>query len=223
MRIRFFILAALILLPLLTLQAFSQTTSQPISGYDEISGNFIVGGGSLTQQAQAARSAEMGPLGKEILRDSSGSEHSSGAGTPQQTRSEVLNQTVTTQPSATNETAPAQPETPKQLAVISGGWTLELNGSTPRMASLAIFQNSDAVYGTGNINLDANTTITATASGTITGDKVNLDIVSLGKVSLYRIAMTVSGNSATGSYAAFRPGADSTTGTVNGVRAVPSS
>jgi hypothetical protein len=223
MRIRLFILAALILLSLLTLQAFSQTTSQPISGYDEISGNFIVGGGSLSQQAQAARAAEMGQLGKETPSDSSRSELSSGTGTPQQTRSEVLNQTVTTQQSATNATAPAQPETPTQQAVISGSWSLELNDSTPHMTSLTIFQNGDTVYGNGNINLDANTTITAAASGTVTGDKVDLDIVSLGKASLYRVVMTVKGDSATGSYTAFRPGAGSTTGTINGVRAVPSS
>ncbi len=223
MRIRLFILASLIFLSLLTLQAFSQNSSQSISGYDEVSGTFIVGGGSLTQQAQVARAAETGQTGKEILSESSGNELSSGASTPQQASSQELNQSVTSQPNATNATALAQPETPMQLAVISGSWSLELNDSMPHKAALAIFQNSDAVYGTGKINLDANTVMTAAASGTVTGDKVNLDIVSFGKVSLYRIIMTVSGNSATGSYTAFSPGAGSTTGTINGVRAVPSS
>jgi hypothetical protein len=96
----------------------------------------------------------------------------------------------------------------------------------PTKATLTIFQNGDAIYGTGNIDLDAKNVMTAAgASGIVAGDKVNLDIVSLGKVSLYRIVMTVSGNSATGSYTAFSPGATSTTttGTINGVRAVPSS
>jgi hypothetical protein len=53
-----------------------------------------------------------------------------------------------------------------------------LNDSASRKVILTIFQNGDAVYGTGNLNLDANTAMTAAASGTVTGDQVNLDIVS---------------------------------------------
>lgn len=163
----------------------------------------------------------MGQLGKETPSDSSRSELSSVAENSQQTRSEELNQTVTNQQSATNTAASDQPETPKQLVVISGGWTLELNGSTPSMASLAIFQNGDAVYGTGNINQDANTTVTAAASGTATGNNVNLNMVSSGKVRFYRVVLIVNGDSATGSYTAFSPNVGSTTDTINGVRAVP--
>jgi hypothetical protein len=92
-----------------------------------------------------------------------------------------------------------------------------------RNATLTLFQNGDAVYGTGKLDLDANTTLMAAASGTISDDKLNLDMVSLEKVSLYRIAMTVSGDSVTGSYTAFSPSATSTTGTAKGVRSVPSS
>ena len=100
----------------------------------------------------------------------------------------------------------------------SGSWSLVLNDSASRTAVLTLFQNGDAVYGTGNLNLDANTTLIAAASGTIAGDKLSLDVVSLGKVSLYRITMTLSGDSATGDYTTFNPSVASTTGTVNGVR-----
>ena len=107
-----------------------------------------------------------------------------------------------------------------ELAIVSGSWSFELNDSASRKAILTIFQNGDAIYGTGNLNLDANTTMIAAASGTVTGDQVNLDIVSLGKVSLYRISMTVNGDSATGSYTAFSPGLAPATGTVKGLRLV---
>jgi uncharacterized protein YjfI (DUF2170 family) len=46
----------------------------------------------------------------------------------------------------------------------------------------------------------------AAASGTISDDKLNLDMVSLEKVSLYRIAMTVSEDLVTGSYTALMIG-----------------
>jgi len=62
--------------------------------------------------------------------------------------------------------------------------------------------------------------MTAAASGTVTGDQVNLDIVSLGKVSLYRISMTVSGDAATGSYPAFSPGLPPSIGTAKGAKVV---
>ena len=63
----------------------------------------------------------------------------------------------------------------------------------------------------------------AAASGTIAGDRLNLDLVSLEKVNLYRISMTVNGDSATGSYTAFNPSSASTTGTANGVISARSS
>ena len=70
----------------------------------------------------------------------------------------------------------------------------------------------------GTLTLMSNTTMIAAASGTVKGDQVNMDIVSLGKVGLYRISMTVSGDSATGSYTAFSPGLPSLTGTAKGLR-----
>jgi hypothetical protein len=63
---------------------------------------------------------------------------------------------------------------PLNLAIVSGSWSLDLNDSASRKAILTIFQNGDTVYGTGNLNLDANTAMTAAASGTVTGDQLNL-------------------------------------------------
>jgi hypothetical protein len=206
------------LLSLLTLQAFSQSPSQPISGYDEVSGYFSTGGGSLSEQAQASRAAQIGQPVKDTDTPTLPiGTHYYGAMTSQQP-SRVQNQTVAVSP-IVNVIVPAKIPS-AGIAKVSGIWSLKLNDNTSRKVALTLFQNGDAVYGTGNINLDANTSMKAAASGTVTGDKVILDIVSSGKVSLYRISMTISGDSATGTYTAFSPGLPPSTGTAEGLWSV---
>jgi hypothetical protein len=184
---------------------------------DQIKGRqFLQAGRSKLRSLQGT--AQVGQTGKDILSVPLGNNPSSEASTPQEARNQELKQTDITQPIVTNSTVSIQSAPPSESIAVSGTWSLELNDSTLRNTALTLFQNGDAVYGTGNINLDANTTMTAAASGTVTGDKANLDIVSLGKVSLYRVSMTVSGDSATGSYTAYRPGASPISGTVTGIR-----
>ena len=149
-----------------------------------------------------------------------GNKLTSVATNPQESRSQDQNQTVATPTVAANPNVQAKPTMSSDLAIVSGSWSLDLNDSASRKAILTIFQNGDTIYGTGNLNLDANTAMIAVASGTVTGNQVNLDIVSLGKVTLYRIFMTVSGDSATGSYTAFSPGLSPATGTAKGLRLV---
>jgi hypothetical protein len=92
-----------------------------------------------------------------------------------------------------------------------------------RTAVLTLFQSGDAVYGSGNVKLDANTTTMAAASGTLAGSELNLDLVTLGKVNLYRLTLMVSGESATGNYTAYSPSSSTSTGTAKGTRsALPS-
>jgi hypothetical protein len=172
---------------------------------------------SLSDQAKAERAAMIGQSGKLTLNAPSGSNPSSGPSTPQQARNQELNPTIATPAVPPNANVKATPMA-SELAIVSGSWTFGLNDSASRTAVLTLFQNGDAVYGTGSLNLDAGTTMTATASGTATGNQVNLDIVSLGKVSLYRTIMTVSGDSATGSYTVYSPGLPPSTGTATGFR-----
>jgi hypothetical protein len=180
---------------------------------------------SYTQEAQASRAAQIGPSGNDII-----STPPSGATNPQEARSQEQNltaatptvaaPTVATPAVAADANAKAKPTMSSELAIVSGSWSLDLNDSASRKAILTLFQNGDAVYGTGNLNLDANIAMTAAASGTVTGDQVNLDIVSLGKISLYRVSMTVSGDSATGNYTTFSPGLSPATGTAKGSKVV---
>jgi hypothetical protein len=97
---------------------------------------------------------------------------------------------------------------------------MELTDSASHSAAFTLFQSGDAVFGTGNVNLDANTTLMATASGTLTDNKLNLDIVTLEKMNLYRLALMVSGESVTGDYTAYSPSASSSTGSAKGTRTV---
>ena len=104
-------------------------------------------------------------------------------------------------------------------AAIQGKWSMEFNFGSPPKATLNLFQNQDKVYGTGAIILDPKTNLEVATGGTVIGNQMNLDMISLGNVSLYSISMTVIGNSASGTYTAYRPGASSPiSGTATGLR-----
>lgn len=220
------IIASLFLLALFTVKSYSvdwgnpdsQSVDEMIAGPDQ---GTVIPSSVPVETPQASRAAQVGQPGKGILSMSAGNDLSSGATNPKQARSQDTKQTNALQQVDTNSTIPIQPKVSPELASGSGSWSLKLNDSATHMAVLTLFQNGDAVYGTGNLNLDDNTTLMAAASGTLTEGKLNLDIVSLGKVNLYRISMTVNGDSAEGSYKAYSPSEASTTGTASGLRSVP--
>ena len=222
MRIETLIISSLLLLVILVINACSvdwdnpdQSVDQMFAGPDQ--GTVIPQSGPV-ETPQSSRAAQIGLPGKDILSVPLGSNSSSDASTPQQARNQELNQKPITQSIVTNSTIPVQSTTSSEPIAASGIWSLVLNDSTSRTAALILFQNGDAVYGTGNINLDANTAMMAAASGTIAGDRLNLDLVSLEKVSLYRISMTINGDSATGNYTAFKPNSASAPGPATGVK-----
>ena len=74
-----------------------------------------------------------------------------------------MKQSIQLCPHQSKQSLPAEPTS------ISGGWSLELTDSASHTAALTLFQSGDAVFGTGNVNLDANTTMMAAASGTLKG------------------------------------------------------
>ena len=218
MRIRLFILTSLILLSLLTTQAFSQSPSQPIAGYDEVSGSFSTGGGSLTEAAQASRATQNGlPVNANTQTFPIGTRYFGPTNSQQSSR--VQNQTIAIRP-VVNVTAPAKISS-AGIVNVSGNWSLKLDDNTSKKADLTLFQNGNAVYGTGNINPGTNAKLQAAASGTVTGTWLNLNLVSLGKVSLYRFSLTISKDSVTGSYRALTPGASQITGNAKGERFLP--
>jgi hypothetical protein len=101
---------------------------------------------------------------------------------------------------------------------ISGKWSMEFNYGSPPKATLNLFQDGDVVYATGVLILDPNTNLEVAAGGTVMGDKMNLDMISLGNVSLYSITMAVIGNSGSGTYIAYIPGTSPSSGPANAIR-----
>ncbi len=99
MRTKVLIMSSLLLLAFFANRSISIDWNNPeyYQSVDDLlsSGNGY--GPSLTQQAQAARTAEMGQPGEDILSVPFGNNSSSGASTPQQSRIQEQNQNIATQ------------------------------------------------------------------------------------------------------------------------------
>ena len=198
MRIGILILSSLLLLALFAVNASSIKWNEP--GSQSVDQMFTGDNRSIDMDSGVTRTINTGSF-------SSGSPSSESSEADQTGQERVgANSDVQTQPQSSESTP------------ISGKWSMELNFGAPPKASLTLFQNGDVVYGTGVIVLDPKTNLQAAAVGTVIGNQMNLDIISLGNVSLYSISMTVIGNSASGSYTAYRPGASQISGTATGLR-----
>jgi hypothetical protein len=103
----------------------------------------------------------------------------------------------------------------------AGNWSFRLRDSKKnRVLALTLFQSYNAVFGTGRIN-DGGDTLEVMASGSVEGDRLYLDATSSGTIILYRLALTESGNTASGEYRAFSTGNETWKGLADGVR-IPS-
>jgi hypothetical protein len=173
---------------------------------------------ACSQNPHTSRAAWAANPNVKILNTPIGSNDSVGASNPQQTANKSQNQTVITQPIVANATVPKQSES----IPVSGNWSLEIVDNTSRNATLTISQSGDTVFGKGNFKV-GNNTITVAACGNVSGNKLNIDLVTLEEMSLYQLSMITNGNSATGSYTEFRSIGSTSTGTVKGVKFSPSS
>lgn len=203
MRIRILILTSLLLLAFFAINASSIKWDEP--GSQSADQMFAGDSRSFSSESGVTRTVNTGSF-------SSGS--STGAfGTGSWGDVETGQEPV-----SANSDAQTQSQ-PSESTAIAGKWSMEFNFGSPPKATLNLFQNEDQVYGTGVIVLDPKTNLVVAAGGTVMGDKLNLDMISLGNVSLYSISMTVIGNSASGTYNSYRPGASSPiSGTATGIR-----
>ncbi|NMB85154.1 MAG: hypothetical protein A4E44_01977 [Methanosaeta sp. PtaB.Bin018] len=125
--------------------------------------------------------------------------------------------TMSATQTSTSETASAERSTTSSRTNAAGSWSFELRDSKTRELSLTLFQSEDAIFGTGSMN-DGGDTLEVSASGSVEKDRLNLDITSLGIVSLYRLALTTNGDSVSGNYRAFSAGKEPWAGIANGIR-----
>ena len=219
MRIKL-VISSLLLLAFFAIGSYSIDWNNP-ENYKTVDDLILSGNGygpSLTEQAQVSRASLIGQPGKDILGVHFGNNSSSGAGTPQQARNQEQNQTIATQSVVTNgESSTAAPSTQARPISVAGTWSLEIAVGIPIYANITLVQSEDAVFGKGKI-MDGNDTQTAVASGSIKGDMLNLDLLSVENLRLYRLSMTVSGDSVTGSNTAFSPSESPSTGPAKGMR-----
>ena len=207
MRIEIWIISSLLLLAFFAMNACSvkwdepgsQSVDQMFAGdnrsIDDLGVTRTVNTGSFSSGSPSSESSDTGSFG---------TVSSNAAQTGQQ-------------PVSANSNAKTPPQSSESTTIL-GKWSLEFNFGSPPKATLNLFQNGDVVYGTGAMVLDPKTNLEVAAGGTVMGDQMNLDIISLGNVSLYSISMTVIGNSASGSYTVYRPGASPIGGTATGLR-----
>jgi hypothetical protein len=152
---------------------------------------------------------------------------SGGGSNPQESRAQAeatatsQNQSTNTQ-SVTPTQAPTEtPQTTSEPTAaagnVSGSWMFELNDNTLKEMVLTLFQSEGAVFGTGSMK-DGNNTFPVTASGSTDGENLSLDVTTSGSINMYKLALTASGDSASGDYKAFSSDGQSWTGTATGTR-----
>jgi hypothetical protein len=142
--------------------------------------------------------------------------------TPQQARarwdqnSDVANagsaESKSTDPSST---APAQAVPAPSETSAAGNWSFGLKDSQNRIMGLTLYQSEGALHGTGTINA-INGTETVSASGSLTGDQMALNITSLETGSTYSFSLTKTGNTASGKYLLSQSGGEPVIGTAEG-------
>lgn len=82
-------------------------------------------------------------------------------------------------------------------------WNLTLSDSQDRSVSLQMRQSNDVIFGKGTLSAGASSQ-GASATGTITGNKVNMDVLT-DDLTLFRLSLTMSGSSLSGDYHGYSP------------------
>lgn len=122
----------------------------------------------------------------------------------------------------TTETESAGTLSTSSASMAAGSWSFKLKDSTLKEVVLTLFQSGYAVFGSGSMN-NGNSTLVVAASGFPEDDQLYLDMTTLGSINLYRLTLTMSGDSASGDYTAYSANGQSWTGSAEGTRSAPQS
>lgn len=116
------------------------------------------------------------------------------------------------------DSSASTPETSSSgMGNVSGSWAFTLDeGNNPKNLMLTLFQSGNDVYGTGSMR-SGNSTLAVAASGSKDGEKMNLDVTTIGTISTYKMALNLDGDSASGDYSAFAANGDTWNGQVSGI------
>jgi hypothetical protein len=87
-------------------------------------------------------------------------------------------------------------------ADVAGNWSFELTDNLKGDLNLTLFQIGRVVFGYGQIAIN-DSDLVATASGIIDGNELDLDVVTLEDVTLYKLNLNVATRSISGSYVVY--------------------
>jgi hypothetical protein len=127
------------------------------------------------------------------------------------TATEVTATSADTSTATDTELPPAQP----QVIEVGGSWYFTLNDSQVRDMAVVLFQKENDVFGAGKIK-EGNNTLDVTVSGSVSNSALDLNVVSLGTISLYKLKLDLSEDWASGEYQAFSSASDTWTGSAEG-------
>jgi hypothetical protein len=130
---------------------------------------------------------------------------------PASTATQETTTSADTSSATDTELPPAQP----QVTSVGGSWYFTLNDSQERDLALILFQKENDVFGAGKIK-EGNNTLDVTVSGSVADTTLDLNVVSLGTISLYKLKLDLSEDWASGEYQAFSSSSDSWTGSAEG-------
>ena len=96
-----------------------------------------------------------------------------------------------------------------------GNWFFSLNDSVTRDMALTLLQDGSDVYGSGKIK-EGNNSMDVSASGTVIGSEMKLNLVSTNPIIQYKLNLTGDQEWAAGEYQATRAGGETWKGTAEG-------
>ncbi|HPJ84330.1 MAG TPA: hypothetical protein PLM24_03890 [Methanothrix sp.] len=105
-------------------------------------------------------------------------------------------------------------------AYVVGIWTFYLAGEETRRLDLALYQVEDEIFGEGTMTSASGTTL-ATAAGYATSSLLDLHVVTVGDLALYRLRLGLLTSPIQGSYAAYSASGLAGYGAVSGYKTAP--
>jgi len=178
---------------------------------------------ATANQARASRERYFAEKGNSTLDWDMPSSLSSSGSTPFESRSIAQEQSPAEETASSSSPQPstsAGSETALNdttMANASGSWSLQLVDSIQRDVSLALFQEGSSIFGSGSIRED-NSTRQVTASGTLQGEALSLDLTAQQPIVLYKLLLNISHEDASGTYSAMSASGEKWTGHADGFR-----
>jgi len=228
MKLKLLVVSSMLLIAFQVMMAFGAdwANQQSLSAEELLSGGEVTvyknpSGFAATPQAQRELDKNKSSLdwtmpstltgGGNSAKESRTSAEAASEETAASTATEETATSADTSPATDTELPPAQP----QVTEVGGSWYFTLNDSQVRDMALVLFQNGNDIFGAGKIK-EGNNTLDVTVSGSVANFALDLNVVSLGTISLYKLKLDLSEDWATGEYQAFSSGSDSWTGSAEG-------